>query len=415
MPNVRGVLRRASARLGPRPRRAPNLSRILPDRRVLRERLGSPVALRERAVPLTVAGLVLVASILSVAPASGLKGSGDADALAGGPRLVAGGGVLGGGPTVDALAVDALARDAGAPALAAEQAADSEQAPGLGGQYLPDGTLLKPVTVDTEVPDARGRLADYYVRSGDTLTGIAHRFGISMMTLWWANDLKSKDELHLGQHLLVPPVDGLVVTVKAGDTLGSIASAGGVDAQTIADYNGLTDGTVVIGQMLILPGARGAAIPAPAATPKPAPATRTTSSTVQRTTAAPRYSGGKFYWPLPGHGINQGYHYGHYALDIAGYIGDPVHAAAAGVVIYAGWRNNGGGNVVWISHGSGLYTTYNHMSAVLVHTGQRVSRGQIVGRVGMTGWATGPHLHFEVWLGGAPGGVDRRVNPLRYY
>ena len=126
-------------------------------------------------------------------------------------------------------------------------------------------------------------------------------------------------------------------------------------------------------------------------------------------------SNGRFSWPVPGGHISQYFHYGHPGIDIAGRTGDLVHAAAAGTVIYAGWRNNGGGYVVWVSHGSGIYTTYNHLSAVLVGTGQHVSRGQIVGRVGMTGWATGPHLHFEVWRGGVPGGVDRRVNPLPYF
>ena len=88
-------------------------------------------------------------------------------------------------------------------------------------------------------------------------------------------------------------------------------------------------------------------------------------------------------------------------------------AAAGGTVTFAGWKNNGGGYQVWISHGSGLYTTYNHMSAITVGRGQSVARGQQVGRVGMTGNATGPHLHFEVWRGPIwDGGV--RVNPLIY-
>ena len=88
-------------------------------------------------------------------------------------------------------------------------------------------------------------------------------------------------------------------------------------------------------------------------------------------------------------------------------------AAAAGRVIFAGWKNNGGGYQVWISHGGGLSTTYNHMSAVMVGTGQYVSRGQQVGRIGMTGDATGPNLHFEVWIG-AVWSTGYRVNPLKY-
>jgi murein DD-endopeptidase MepM/ murein hydrolase activator NlpD len=412
LPNVTVGPRRALARVRAIAPRPSSVGRVIPGRHAIADRLRAGTS-RERAVPLTVAGLVLVASLLSVAPASGIKGTGNADAQGGAPRIVAGGDVLGGEPMVDAPAPSALP-----PVLAAEQADAAAQSAADGG-FLPDGTLLKPVAVDPTVPDAKAKLVDYYVQAGDTLTGIAHRFGISMMTLWWANSLTSKDQLHIGQHLVVPPVDGLVVTVKLGDTLDSIATAANSDPQTIADYNDLADDTVVVGQTLILPGAVGAGIPTPkpTATPKPAPkpATKTTTRSTTTVRSPSSYTGGKFYFPLPGHAISQYFHYGHPGIDIAGHTGDSVHAAAAGTVIYAGWRNNGGGLVVWISHGSGLYTTYNHMSAVLVHTGQRVTRGQIVGRVGATGWATGPHLHFEVWLNGVPGGVDRRVNPLRYF
>ena len=111
--------------------------------------------------------------------------------------------------------------------------------------------------------------------------------------------------------------------------------------------------------------------------------------------------------------ISQYYHYGHYGLDIAADRGTRVMAAAGGTVIFAGWKNNGGGYQVWLAHGSGLYTTYNHMMSVAVGRGQHVGRGQQVGRVGMTGNATGPHLHFEVCRGMIwDGGV--RVNPLNY-
>jgi len=83
-------------------------------------------------------------------------------------------------------------------------------------------------------------------------------------------------------------------------------------------------------------------------------------------------------------------------------------------VIFAGWKSNGGGYQVWVAHGSGLYTTYNHMSSISVGRGQHVDRGQRVGRVGQSGNATGPHLHFEVWRGPVWNG-GQRVNPLAYF
>jgi murein DD-endopeptidase MepM/ murein hydrolase activator NlpD len=125
------------------------------------------------------------------------------------------------------------------------------------------------------------------------------------------------------------------------------------------------------------------------------------------------YSGGKLSWPVAGGYISQYFHYGHYAIDIAADRGTTVKAAASGVVIFSGWKSNGGGYQVWISHGSGLYTTYNHMSSVSVGRGQHVGRSQQVGRVGMTGNATGPHLHFEVWRGPVWSG-GTRVNPMLY-
>ena len=114
-----------------------------------------------------------------------------------------------------------------------------------------------------------------------------------------------------------------------------------------------------------------------------------------------------------GNYVSQYFHYGHWALDIAASYGSRVVAAAGGKVIFAGWKSNGGGWQVWISHGSGLYTTYNHMSAITVGNGQGVGRGQQVGRIGQSGDATGPHLHFEVWQGPIWSG-GQRVNPLRY-
>ena len=100
------------------------------------------------------------------------------------------------------------------------------------------------------------------------------------------------------------------------------------------------------------------------------------------------YSGGAFTWPVVGGGnyISQYYHYGHYAIDIAADYGSTVRAAASGTVIFAGWKSNGGGYQVWISHGSGLYTTYSHMSA---DHGRR-GRGRLGGDAGRPGRAVRP-------------------------
>jgi len=117
---------------------------------------------------------------------------------------------------------------------------------------------------------------------------------------------------------------------------------------------------------------------------------------------------GSSWRPVPGGVISQYYSTAHLALDIAAPTGSRVNAADDGVVTWAGWRNNGGGLVVVIDHGNGIVTAYNHLSVIKVAVGQTVSRNQRIASVGCTGNCTGPHVHFEVVVGGVI------VNPLRY-
>ena len=98
----------------------------------------------------------------------------------------------------------------------------------------------------------------------------------------------------------------------------------------------------------------------------------------------------------------------HLGQDYAAPCGTKVYAADSGVVRAAGWHPWGGGNRVEIDHGNGLITTYNHLEAIAVRTGERVNVGQFIAEVGTTGWSTGCHLHFETILNG------RHVSPLTW-
>ena len=134
---------------------------------------------------------------------------------------------------------------------------------------------------------------------------------------------------------------------------------------------------------------------------------RTASSSAPADTTP---SAAGFIWPVTGPITSPfGWRWGrmHEGIDIGAPEGAPIHAVAAGTVIYAGWLG-GYGNLVVIDHGGGFATAYGHQSGVAVSTGQGVSQGQVIGYVGSTGHSFGPHLHFEVRVNGAP------VDPLGY-
>ena len=104
----------------------------------------------------------------------------------------------------------------------------------------------------------------------------------------------------------------------------------------------------------------------------------------------------------------------HAAIDIAGTgMGSPIYAATNGVISEVAYRYQDG-NYVCINHNNGYYTCYCHMSKQAVKVGQTISRGEVIGYVGMTGWATGPHVHFEVWIG-KPWQGGYRINPWTMY
>jgi murein DD-endopeptidase MepM/ murein hydrolase activator NlpD len=98
----------------------------------------------------------------------------------------------------------------------------------------------------------------------------------------------------------------------------------------------------------------------------------------------------------------------HPGIDLAGPVGTSIQATADGVVLRSGWNSGGYGNLVEIDHGRGITTRYGHLSAITVSAGQKISRGQLVGRMGSTGRSTGSHLHYEVRIDG------RAVNPIPF-
>lgn len=97
---------------------------------------------------------------------------------------------------------------------------------------------------------------------------------------------------------------------------------------------------------------------------------------------------------------------GHRAIDYAASLGTPIKSVGNGTVTFAGWSSAGYGNLVSIRHNDTFSTNYAHMSKILVKKGQKVSQGEIIGKVGSTGFSTGPHLHFEMVKNGT------KINPM---
>ena len=131
------------------------------------------------------------------------------------------------------------------------------------------------------------------------------------------------------------------------------------------------------------------------------------------------YVGGDFRWPTKATYITS--YYGsrkdpitkkssfHTGIDIGASQGSEIYAANSGKVIVAGWSSKGYGNYVVVDHGGGKSTLYAHMSKIKTSKGATVSKGDVIGLVGSTGWSTGPHLHFEILING------NHTNPMNYF
>lgn len=205
----------------------------------------------------------------------------------------------------------------------------------------------------------------------------------------------------------VAPVTGGTYVVRPGDTLYKIAQANGIDTATLTRLNNITDPSQLrVGQVLRLDTSGPAPIPTPA---KTSPVTPVTPIAPPEPVATPRASDASainWGWPASGK-IIQSFNPNTKGIDIAGAVGDPVHAAADGKVMYAGNGVRGLGNLVLLGHSDGFITAYAHNQALLVKTGQQVKKGAKIATIGQTD-TTSPRLHFEIRRRGNP------VDPLSY-
>lgn len=246
--------------------------------------------------------------------------------------------------------------------------------------------------------DSEISVIEYTVRKGDTLSGISKKFDVSVDTILRSNHITNPNKISIGQVLKIPSVDGIFYEVKPGDTLWEIARRFDISVASIVEANGISDpGKLRPKDTIFLPGAesaRGSREPLPGRSASGRSAT----------------ADGDLIWPLQGRltsGFGERWGRPHNGIDIAAPTGTSIKAASGGTVVYSGSAGTFG-KLVIVDHGNGLRTYYAHCSSLLVSEGERVKSGQVIAKVGSTGRATGPNLHFEVRVNGRP------VDPERY-
>ncbi len=245
--------------------------------------------------------------------------------------------------------------------------------------------VLGALVGEYEPQEPKKEIQEYIVENGDTLSFLAEKFGVSLNTILWANNLTKKSKIKPGDKLIIPPVSGVIYHVKAGDTLSEIAKTykGKVD-EIIAFNNLANENDIYIGDILIIPNG---IMPLPAKS-QPAPV------------SVPLVDS-QFILPVSSpYIITQGLHW-YNAVDFShpGYpCGKPVFAAAGGQVQKIAYDRMYG-NYIRILHPNGVVTLYAHLSAITVNPGAKINVGDKIGYIGNTGYTigrTGCHLHFEV-------------------
>ncbi|AHH10429.1 M23 family metallopeptidase [Borrelia coriaceae] len=237
------------------------------------------------------------------------------------------------------------------------------------------------------------KVVQHKINPGETLSHIAARYNITSETLISYNGIQDVRSIRPNLVINVPNMKGVLYTVEKNDSLSSIAKKYKIPKVDILDANNLDNEVLYLGQKLFIPGGRMA-------------------KELLRNAL-----GETFLFPTQGV-ITSGYGYRpdpftkiisfHNGIDIANAANTPIVATKEGVVVTVGFSVGGYGKYIVISHNNGFQTLYAHLGSFAVKVGQRVSRGQIIGRMGSTGYSTGNHLHFTIFKNGKTG------NPMKY-
>ncbi|MDR0706276.1 MAG: M23 family metallopeptidase [Treponema sp.] len=234
----------------------------------------------------------------------------------------------------------------------------------------------------------------YTVVRGDTVSGIANRFNLSMDAIIALNGISNARMLQEGKILKIPNMDGIPYTVRAGDTYQKIADSLNTPLNVILDANDIQNDVMNPGDTLFIPGAR------------------------MGRDALKLALGDYFMWPLKDRTITSPYGWRkdpftgiggrvHEGIDFSAKTGTTIRAAMDGKVAKLGY-NAVYGRYIILSHGNGFETLYGHLNVYSVKEGAFVYQGSKIAESGGTGHVTGPHLHFGVYKNG------KSVNPLDY-
>jgi LysM repeat protein len=271
-----------------------------------------------------------------------------------------------------------------------------------------NGTISRDASLDTERPHRSDTsVVRYTVQPGDSVFGVAEKFGLLPETILWGNLDSLSDDPHAlqaGDELNVLPVDGVYYQWKAGDKLEAVAEAFGVTSDAILDWPGNDLSPIAAeigpGEWLVVPGGQREFqtwhIPT---IPRGSAGVGNVfgAGGCQQAIQGGAVGTGGLVWPTANQAISgNDYWSGHLAIDLAAGLGDPVWAADGGAVVFAGWAYGGYGTSVAIDHGNGWQSVYAHLSAVQVECGEDVTQAQPIGLAGSTGNSSGPHLHFEL-------------------
>lgn len=234
----------------------------------------------------------------------------------------------------------------------------------------------------------------YTLQDGDTVTSVAKNAGLTVETVLSFNKIQSPRTLRPGQTLQLPSRDGIWVALESPRPVAALADTYQVYPELIVLANRLPEFTKSVEGGVFIPGGKLDPL------------------------ELRKLLGEYFLWPTKGGRITSffgrrndpftGLKSSHSGVDIATYHGAPVLAAGSGTVMATGYDSILG-NYIKVNQGQGFVAVYGHLSAILTQPGRKIAGGQLIGKVGSTGYSTGPHLHFSAYRWG------KLLNPMSLF